>query len=398
MSKFKVMTVFGIRPDFIRASVLLRKMIKHPEIDLQFVYTGQHYDDNLMGVFFRELQIPPPSFKLSATGETHVQQHAKLLTQLEEVIKNVKPDVCMFLGDANAVIGCIAPLKMGIPIAHVEAGMRSYDWNMPEERNRVVIDRVSDVLYAYQHDYKYQLIREGINPNKIVVTGNTIVDVIMEYSGNINDRTPEVQRRFGVKSGQYAVMTLHRDQTMNNPGRAVHILTQAGQWCLKHRMPVILVTMPRLKKILAEHSFVLEQNKFILTEPLGMFDFMALEHEAAIEFTDSGTNQETSAIFGIPCVVTRDATERPETFDSGITLMTIDNIGAAAESILGKKSKPGFMLGDGNAANIIIEDLVARLKHGFATHRMLDPFVARHFDTHSNSFDIYNITKTGCWF
>lgn len=392
---YKVMTVFGIRPDFIRASVLLRKMVRDPRIKLDFVYTGQHYDDNLMGVFFRELNIPSPTFVLDATGETHVQQHAKLLTQLEEAIKMSKPDVCVFLGDANAVIGCVAPLKMGIPIAHIEAGMRSYDWTMPEERNRVLIDRVSDVLYCYQQDYKYRLIREGVNPEKIVVTGNTIVDVIKEFNGNILTRRNIVLQKFGVKRKEYGVMTLHRDGTMNNEAVAQYILKSVNSWALSRNMPIILIVMPRLKKILDKLA-PQHLSNFILSEPLGMFDFMALEREAAIEFTDSGTNQETSTLFGTPCVVTRHSTERPETFDSGICVMEMTRIAEAADFVIGKTAKEGYSLGEGNAADIIIEDLLARLENKFFASKETDPFISKNMRTfcRGGGRDI----KIGCWF
>jgi len=371
---FKVMTVFGIRPDFIRSSLILKKLAAHPEVELQFVYTGQHYDENLKGVFFRELGIPEPQFNLDTKAGSHAQQHAKLISQLEPVIKEGKPDVVMFLGDANAVIGCITPLKMGIPIAHVEAGMRSHDWRMPEERNRVIIDRVSDVLYAYQHDYKCKLVQEGIDPTKIVVTGNTIVDVLNEHRGEIEDREKEVLGSFGINPKEYAVMTLHRSEHVNNPMVCASILRQVQHWAQIQRVPVILPVMPRLQKVFDDEAnsdaIVKLLSKealrnFLFIKPIGFFDFVALEKNALIEFTDSGTNQETSAILGTPCVVTRRSTERPETFKSGITTMAMDNIRLAAHSVIDRELNPNFSLGDGDAAEIIVNDLVDRLKHDF---------------------------------
>jgi UDP-N-acetylglucosamine 2-epimerase (non-hydrolysing) len=364
---FKVMTVFGIRPDFIRSSLILKKLAAHPEVELQFVYTGQHYDENLKGVFFKELGIPEPQYNLDTKAGSHAQQHAKLISQLEPVIEEAKPDVVMFLGDANAVIGCITPLKMGIPIAHVEAGMRSHDWRMPEERNRVIIDRVSDVLYAYQHDYKCKLVQEGIDPTKIVVTGNTIVDVLAEYKKEIDEREPLVLFKMRQSRKKYGMMTLHRSEHMNRES-AVKILTQVNTWAEEKKMNILLPVMPRLQKIFDKNSDILNTDtltSLVYTKPLGFFDFVALEQGAAIEFTDSGTNQETSALLGTPCVVTRRSTERPETFDSGITAMTEEYIYSAANYVYGKKLKPGFSLGDGNAADIIVNDLVDRLHNNF---------------------------------
>ena len=383
------MTVFGIRPDFIRSSVLLKKMLDDPDINLQFVYTGQHYDDALKGVFFRELQIPEPNYVLNTAAQSHVQQHAKLISQLEKVLQNAKPDVCLFLGDANAVIGCIAPLKMGIPIAHVEAGMRSYDWRMPEERNRVIVDRVSDVLYCYQHDYKYRLVQEGIDPDKIVVTGNTIVDVLKLHAKTIGMRAPEVLKRFGLMPKNYALMTLHRTENVQSPRHAGYILRQVGKYCTMKDMKVVLPVMPRLRQIVKdfkEQSTLSQQ--FIFTEPLGFFDFVALESTAYIEFTDSGTNQETSAILGIPCVVTRQSTERPETFDSGITVMENNDIINAAIYVAGRRKKKGFSLGDGTAAQTIVDDLLHRLKYGFQRYTPpVNNFMARNWQTFSGEIN-----------
>ena len=177
----KIAVVLGIRPDFIRTSEILKLLEAHEDVELSLIHTGQHYDENLNGVFFKEMEIPAITHQLDTRGKNHNEQHSKLIIQLSDVLEQIRPDCVLFLGDANATIGCIAPLKLGIPIAHVEAGMRSYDWNMPEERNRVLIDRVSDVLYVYQDDYRVQLVQEGIDPSKIVVTGNVIVDVINRH-------------------------------------------------------------------------------------------------------------------------------------------------------------------------------------------------------------------------
>ncbi len=395
MKIFNVMTVFGIRPDFIRSSLILKKLKAHPQVNLQFVYTGQHYDENLKGIFFKELGIPEPDYNLDTKAGSHPQQHAKLISQLEPVIEEAKPDVVMFLGDANAVIGCITPLKMGIPIAHVEAGMRSHDWEMPEERNRVIIDRVSDVLYAYQHDYKCKLIQEGICPTKIVVTGNTIVDVLNEHMDSIDAKAPEVLERLGLEKKKYGVMTLHRDEVMSNPFKATSILVKVDEWARDNDTRIVLPLMPRFKKLLddARLNPALSHGPYdniIFTEPLGFFDFVALEKNACIEFTDSGTNQETSAILGTPCVVLRRSTERPETFDSGITVMTTEHIYDAADYVIRygvAGPAPNFSLGNGNAADIIVKDLVDRLKYDFyraggmfGEHQKVDSFRARNWE------------------
>lgn len=367
--RFKVAVCLGIRPDVIRTSVLLKKMATHPNIDLRLIWTGQHYDHLLKDVFFEELGVPRPTVNLECGGGSHCSQHSRLIDGLGKYLEENRPDACLFLGDANAVIGCIAPLKMGIPVVHVEAGMRSYDWSMPEERNRVIIDRVSDVLYAYHEDHKIKLIREGICPTKIVVTGNTIVDVILENAQHI--KPLQACSKYGVRFKDFALMTLHRDGNMNE-GRIAAALRNVSRWACQHNyMTVLMPVMPRLKEIYGKYLSNYNCMKYI--EPVGFFDFVSLESAAAIHFTDSGTNQETATIVNTPCVVMRPATERPETFDSGIVAMHDMDVYPAAEKVLGKYTKPGFSLGDGRASERILNDLVARLYRKFDRDTL--PFV-----------------------
>jgi len=365
---FNLAVVIGSRPDVIRSSIILRKLRNHSDINLDLVWSGQHYDANLKDSFFKELNVGKPDTELDATGSP-CEQHWKLIKQLSEHFEINRPDACVFLGDTNAVIGCIVPLKMGIPIVHIEAGMRSHDNRMPEERNRILIDRVSDVLYAYHHDYKCKLVQEGICPTKIVVTGNTIVDVLMEHLADITDSMDYILKEFKVKAKQYGIMTMHRDEHMKDPYMSGRILTEINEWAYDNEVPIILPLMPRLRKLMEHKKFEAALNgpleNIIFTEPLGFFDFIALEGSALIEFTDSGTNQEMSALLETPCVVIRKSTERPETFDSGITVMTEDNIYKAADYVIQQKFNLNFSLGGGNAADIIVDDLVDRLKNNF---------------------------------
>ena len=313
----KVSVILGIRPDFIRTSKVLKLLKQHPDVDTSLIHTGQHYDRNLNEVFFEELDVPHPDIQLDTRGANHCEQHSKLIASLGDVLGQIEPDVCLFLGDANATIGCIAPLKMGIPIAHIEAGMRSYNWKMPEERNRVLIDRVSDILYVYQHDYKINLVKEGVDPTKIEVVGNVIVDVVNEHMDKIRPgqdiplSSTYSSRKHKLKSGSYGLMTLHRSEHMNDPALAQNIINQVGASSEELDIPVILIEMPRLKALELRYP-----KNFVVIPPLGFFEFVRLEANAKIEYTDSGTNQEVSAILRTPCVVTREATERPETFDS----------------------------------------------------------------------------------
>lgn len=374
----RLILVTGIRPDYIRTSCIIKKFKERSDVDLRIILTGQHYDKQLKSIFFEEMNLPPPDVVLDSKGNTYAEQHSKLIMQLEKPLKSIAPDACVFLGDANAVIGCITPLKMGIPIVHIEAGQRSFDFSMPEERNRVIIDRVSDVLYCYHENYKINLIREGINPSRCVVTGNTIVDVLDAYERQIDSRIPEVLRKFDLTERKFALLTMHRDGHMRNAEATKRIMWEIADWSKQRGIKVLWPTMPRASKILSESKL---PDNFVFTEPLGFFDFVALEKIAAIEFTDSGTNQEVSSIVGTPCVVLRSCTERPETFESNISIMGEFNIGRLANSVINNSKRPGYNLGEGRSAEIIVDDLVKRLpklnkKH--VSDKYIDPFIGRH--------------------
>jgi len=389
----KIAVVLGIRPDFIRTSEVLKLLDAHEDVELSLIHTGQHYDENLNGVFFKEMGIPAITHQLDTRGKNHNEQHSKLIIQLSDVLEHIRPDCVVFLGDANATIGCIAPLKLGIPIAHIEAGMRSYSWEMPEERNRVVIDRVSDVLYVYQDDYRVQLVQEGIDPSKIVVTGNIIVDVIEKHKDKFEwDEKPchicdKDNKLFNgcsvhqIRKGRYALMTLHRDEHMRDPKLAQSIINKVA-WSTRYLdtpLAVVLIEMPRLKALGLDYP-----DNFIVKPPLGYFEFGRLESNAIIEFTDSGTNQESASILGTPCVVTRKCTERPECRDCGTTVLGgYHYITKAMNQVLNAKRNPDFSLGDGKSSQRIVDDLVDRLDkwaHSVVGYDALhEPFKQRHF-------------------
>jgi UDP-N-acetylglucosamine 2-epimerase (non-hydrolysing) len=382
--KHKVAVVLGIRPDFIRTSKVLKLLKEHPQVDATFIHTGQHYDEFLNDIFFRELDVPAPDIQLDCRGKNHNEQHSKLILQLSDVLEKLQPEAVLFLGDANAVIGCIAPLKLGIPIAHIEAGMRSFDWAMPEERNRVIVDRVSDVLYVYHHNYKLNLVREGIPPSKIRVVGNVIVDVIQEYMHELEwpssheGYIPKKFKGHELLPDSYALMTLHRDEHVRSKLRCQSIIDKVAYSTDVRDLPVIFIEMPRIKKLRLQYP-----SNFIVTEPLGFIEFNMLESNAAIEYTDSGTNQEAAAIYGTPCVVTRASTERPETFDCGISALSGDNIEGATWRVMTGEHDDTFSLGDGLSSHRIVDDLVDCLKQGVfryqQTHPHIDAYIESRF-------------------
>jgi len=377
--KYKLTFIIGTRPDIIRCSKLIELLDNNPKIDLTLIHTGQHYDSNLSDSFFKELNIRKPDIVLSTGGVSPCQQHSKLISQLEPVLIKLNPDACMFIGDTNAVIGCIVPLRLNIPIIHCEAGMRAYNWDMIEERNRVLIDNVSDVLYVYQDDYKVQLVQEGIDPTKIVVTGNIIVDIIEEHIREFDWRGDD-SSPYGFKSIQgvniecsdYALMTLHRDEHMRDPKLSQKIIDQVGRATSRRNLSVVLIEMPRLKALRLEYP-----ANFIISPPLGYFEFGMLEANAAIEYTDSGTNQESASLFSVPCVVTRVCTERPECRDCGTTVLSgYSRIEEATELVLSAQYNPNFSLGDGKSSQRIVDDLIERFDNNFCNK---NSFKYRHF-------------------
>jgi len=395
---YKVSVVLGIRPDFIRTSKVLKLLDAHPEIQLTIIHTGQHYDANLNDIFFNEIKIPKVTHQLDTRGKNHNEQHSKLIVQLSDVLEQIRPNCVVFLGDANATIGCIAPLKLGIPIAHIEAGMRSYNWAMPEERNRVIIDRVADVLYAYQENYRIQLIQEGIPAHKIVVTGNVIVDVLKEYEAkwwweedhcSICDNGKELYcSSHQLRKRKYALMTLHRNEHMENPELAQAIIDDVGQatgWD-ELNIPVVLIEMPRLKALKLKYP-----HNFIVQEPLGFFEFLTLEANARIEYTDSGTNQEVASYLATPCVVTRNCTERPECSDCDRTVLAYPgNIVAATYHVINQGHNEDFSLGDGKSSERIVNDLVIRLKNNF--YREADPALDINKLRHSKMYNRHTLS------
>lgn len=383
---YKIAVIAGCRPDFIRLSVILKKLAANPKTDLLFIHTGQHYSNNLSEVFFDEMGLVRPNYILDCANGSAVSQHSRLLASLEPILEKEKPDCCIFLGDTNAVMGCIAPWKMGIPVVHIEGLMRAYDLDMPEERNRIIADRISSVLYVYHEDSRVRAAQEGICPTKVVTIGNTIVDVLKEYAANI--KPEEVCAKMGLEPQKFALFTLHRDGNMNKD-HVMRFFNSIALWNVTRfdgSLPIVTILMPRLKAILES----LECNinhwmdyNFRFVDPLGFFDFISLEKAAKIEFTDSGTNQETSSLQGTPCVVLRENTERPETFQSNITRMAFsaNDIRKAATSVLHSKPNPNYSLGTGNSASMLIEDLLARLDRDFdrSIHASTNKFIARNW-------------------
>lgn len=370
----KLAIIASTRPDFIRLARLIKLAKNNPAINCVFIATGQHYDDTLFGQFLTELNIPRPDYILNLQQDTVIKQIASLLTQLEEVLIKEQPDVALFLGDVNGVLGSISCLKLDIPVVHVEAGGRSFAFQMPEERNRILIDRISNRLYCYHADYKINLVREGANPSNIVVVGNIIHDALNDYAAEIESRQLLVREKYKLPQ-RFFLMTMHRAENLNDLTHAWHILTDVNHLAKLHGVKVILPVMPRLKELVDTHGGDLDN--FLLQDPLGFLDFVALEKEASLVITDSGTCQEECAIFGVPAIIIREMTERPFCL-SDINRLAMDRFDKVYEEML-LAPRDKMSLGDGKTSERILKDLLLNWQKLKYSHDMVcDKYVMSH--------------------
>lgn len=372
----KVAFILGIRPDIIRAALILRHLEKHQDVEVTFIWSGQHYSANLKDVFFNELKVRDPDYDLGAHGETDAEVVASVLSHLYQVLEQVKPDVAVFLGDTNTVISSIAAAQLNIPIVHIEGGMRSYDWRMPEEKYRTTIDHLADLIYVYFPQYKEQAVREGINPANIEVVGNPIVDILNEF---YFPRRAEFAQRAeagfleerGLTTDQYYVMTCHRRENVHNPDSLKNILTlvEAAPY------PVYFPASYRTQKVLKEMALPLPDN-LQMVDPVGYEELLILMTHSRGVLTDSGTVVEETCVLQVPSVQMRRSTERPQVYDvkssvkfdpSDITTYPPTTIIRKLESLHGTSWQ--HTLGDGQSSKRIADNLYQRLKdHRVAGH------------------------------
>ena len=376
MARGKLAIVLGIRPDVIRASLVLNALRSELGDDLVFVWSGQHYSDNLKDAFFRELGVAPPDIELEARGETDAEMASQVIARLYPVLEEVRPAAAVFLGDTNTVMGCLAAAQLSIPIVHIEGCMRSYDWRMPEEKYRTVIDHLSDVIYAYFDEYKQQGIAEGLSPDRIVVVQNLIVDVLNNYFFERKAFYEELAsasffEERGLKRGEYYLMTCHRRENVHVRSSFEEILRLISATDRNVFFPASY----RTQRVLAEYGLELPVN-VRMVDPIGYQEMLVLMSNARGVITDSGTVVEETCVLQVPSLQIRKATERPQVYDAGSSVK-FDPADAAGyphdvvfqklESLYGK-TFPN-LLGDGKASERVVNDLVGRLDNdGFKGH------------------------------
>ena len=316
-TSMKVLTILGTRPEFIR----LRRIIKKLD-DLcahVVVHTGQNYDQNLNEVFFRELDIREPDHHLGARG-SFGEQIGTILTGMERILRETKPDRFLVLGDTNSSLAAMCAKRLRIPVYHMEAGNRCYDDRVPEEINRRIIDHCSDVLLPYTNRSKENLLREGIERQRIFVVGNPIYEVLSFYSPQIE--ASDVLHRFDLEAGEYFLVTLHRAENVDDPERLARLLQGLELVAETYGAPVVVSLHPHTAKNIVEAKLDGGSDRLRFSKPFGFFDFAKLERHVRCVLTDSGTVQEECAILGIPNVTVRDTTERAEAIECGSSILS----------------------------------------------------------------------------
>ena len=315
--------VAGARPNLVKIKPVL-DALEALGATTTFVHTGQHYDEAMSGVFLEDLQLRQPDRWLGVGSGTHAEQTARVMTSFEPLVAELRPDVVVVVGDVNSTLGCaLVAAKAGVKVAHVEAGLRSRDWSMPEEVNRVVVDRVSDHLFAPSADAVVNLRAEGYRDDQIHLVGNVMVDSLLASLPRAVERA--TWRRFGVEPGKYALVTLHRPANVDTEGQLGELLGVLGR--LSEQLPVVFPMHPRTRSRLGAAAV---PDSVIVTNPCGYLDFIALESAAAVVLTDSGGVQEETTVLGVPCITLRDNTERPITVTEG----TNEVVGRSPQRIL----------------------------------------------------------------
>jgi UDP-N-acetylglucosamine 2-epimerase (non-hydrolysing) len=337
---------------------------EHLRLDYFILHSGQHYSYNLDKVFFEQLGLPPPKYNLGVGSGTHAEETGKILIGIEKVLLKEKPDVVLVEGDTNTVLaGALAASKLHIKVGHVEAGLRSYDRQMPEELNRTLADHCSDYLFAPTEKAKTILLGEGILKEKIFVTGNTIVDAIYQNLDIAKEKV-DILNTLHLTPREYFLLTLHRQENVDNSARLASILEGLDKVANEFHLPIIYPIHPRSRKMMTK--FGLKSRNLKLIEPVDFLDFLQLESNARLILTDSGGVQEEACILGMPCVTLRDNTERPETIEVGANILAgaiPDRIVECASLMLQKDTNWSNPFGDGKAGERIVK-IVTGAKYG----------------------------------
>jgi UDP-N-acetylglucosamine 2-epimerase (non-hydrolysing) len=367
----KIINVVGARPNFMKIAPVIEELHRYPHVEQLLVHTEQHYDEKMSALFFGDLGMPRPDLCLGAGSGSHAEQTSRIMLAFEKVLLEHKPSLVIVVGDVNSTIACaLTAVKLCIPVAHIEAGLRSFDRSMPEEINRILTDAISDYLFVTEESGKENLLREGVPEKKIHFVGNCMIDTLLKNrkkaaASHILDDT-------GLAQKEFALLTLHRPSNVDNRQTFEGILTALDH--IQKRLPILYPVHPRTRKQIEGYGLA-ERFEFlkgkpgsscIMTEPLGYLDFLRAMSEAKVVLTDSGGIQEETTVLGVPCVTLRENTERPVTVEQGTNVLagtSPEKIIAAVEAIVQGEQRPSRIpeKWDGQAAQRIAEILVESL-------------------------------------
>jgi UDP-N-acetylglucosamine 2-epimerase (non-hydrolysing) len=365
----KLLLIGGARPNFVKIAPLYRSLSSIDSITPVIVHTGQHYHSGLSKVFFEQLSIPEPHKNLEVGSGSQAWQTGQIMITFEEYVLETGPDMVVVVGDVNSTVACsLVAKKLLIPVAHVEAGLRSFDRSMPEEINRIVTDSVADLLFTTCEAANDNLLNEGIREERIHFVGNVMIDTLEVFRDRVEHSG--ILEELDLKGGSFCLLTLHRPSNVDNRETFSAILSAIEE--IQQRLPVVYPVHPRSRKNLEELGLISKiesMPNLRLTDPIGYIDFLKLESEAQLVLTDSGGVQEETTVFNVPCLTLRENTERPITITEGtniLTGMSRDRIVEEALKILGGERKQGSVpaLWDGQAAERIAQVVLSWSKHG----------------------------------
>lgn len=344
--------VVGARPNFMKAAPVMRALAQRPALRQILVHTGQHYDQNMSDVFFRELEIDEPDFNLAVGSGTHAAQTGQIMIRIESVLQEARPDLVLVYGDVNSTIAAaLVCSKLGIPVAHVEAGLRSFDRRMPEEINRLLTDQIADLLFTPSRDGDENLLREGIPGDRIRFVGNVMIDTLVRLLPKAADSVTQNL------PARYALVTLHRPANVDDPSTLAEILTVLSE--ISRELPIIFPIHPRTRERIAQIAFAPNAN-FQFWPPQSYLQFLGLQQRATLVITDSGGIQEETTFLQVPCLTLRESTERPVTVTLGTNILLghdLERLRFEVSAILQGRRKPGSIppLWDGKAAERIAD-------------------------------------------
>ena len=366
----RVLNVVGARPNFMKMAPIIEAMNRYPElIKHTLVHTGQHYDEKMSTSFFDDLGMPKPDINLEVGSGSHAEQTAKIMVEFEKVCIKLQPELVIVVGDVNSTMACtITAKKLGIKVAHVEAGLRSRDMTMPEEINRLCTDVLCDYLFTTDHFANENLLAEGIAPDKIHFVGNVMIDTLLKH--RVKAQEVGLMQGWGLKPGGYATLTMHRPSNVDDAVVLSGLLEALEQ--ISRKIPIIFPIHPRTRKMAEQFglsryfSTGTTVEGIWITEPLGYLEFLHLNMNARLVITDSGGLQEETTVLGVPCITMRNNTERPVTCELGTNFMVgnnPENVRACAFRLLAGDVPKGSVpeKWDGKAAERIVDILLEKI-------------------------------------